>query len=170
MSDVRRACSALLLILLSVGPTPLLATQTSQGERTPRRLEQAIQAEINRYRRSLDLAPLEIDVEIRAEARAHSRRLASRGEKLSHRGFDRRARRLRKSTSYSALAENVAANQGHSDPARTATTGWLKSRHHRHNIVGEFDRTGIGVARSADGVYYFTQIFLLSDPGRSMPP
>ncbi len=38
-------------------------------------------------------------------------------------------------------------------------SGWLRSPGHRENIEGAYDLTGIGVARSRQGVYYFTQLF-----------
>jgi len=38
--------------------------------------------------------------------------------------------------------------------------GWLKSPGHRKNIKGDFDVTGIGVSKNAQGDYYFTQIFI----------
>jgi uncharacterized protein YkwD len=41
-----------------------------------------------------------------------------------------------------------------------AVDGWLGSPHHRENIEGNFDRTGVGIARSGDGTYYYTQIFI----------
>ena len=37
---------------------------------------------------------------------------------------------------------------------------WLHSQHHRENIEGRFDVTGVGIARSRDGTYFFTQLFV----------
>jgi len=54
------------------------------------------------------------------------------------------------------------------DTVTVAVDGWLGSPHHRENIEGNFDRTGVGVARARDGTWYYTQIFIarrrFSDP------
>jgi uncharacterized protein YkwD len=42
-----------------------------------------------------------------------------------------------------------------------AIDGWLNSPSHRQNIEGSYDATGIGIVRTAQGEYYFTQIFIL---------
>jgi uncharacterized protein YkwD len=54
-------------------------------------------------------------------------------------------------------AENVAS--GPMD-AREVVDGWLHSPGHRRNIMGDFRLTGIGVAEAANGMLYFTQIFV----------
>ncbi|MFM6200937.1 MAG: CAP domain-containing protein, partial [Dolichospermum sp.] len=53
-------------------------------------------------------------------------------------------------------------NQGHQDPAAQAVQGWLNSSGHLANIRGNYNQTGIGVARNNQGKIYFTQIFLQS--------
>jgi len=91
-------------------------------------------------------------------ARAHARAMASRG-KLSHRGASGRFRALEPS-GMNAFAENVAFNLGHSDPATTAVRGWINSPgHHRNMVSPTYGFAGLGVARSAEGGWYFTQIF-----------
>lgn len=62
---------------------------------------------------------------------------------------------------YRSVAENVAYNQGHQNPDRVAVDGWIKSVGHQKNMVGNFNLTGVGVAKNAQGEYYFTQIFML---------
>ena len=64
-------------------------------------------------------------------------------------------------TSSARSTENVALN----DYSRTRTVavavqGWLHSPHHLENIAGEYDHTGVGVARAADGTFYYTQLFV----------
>ena len=72
------------------------------------------------------------------------------------------AEAIAKAIAYSAAAENVAYNSGYSDPATQAVQGWLKSTGHRQNLEGNYNLTGIGIAKNAKGEYYFTQIFILS--------
>lgn len=114
--------------------------------------------QINQYRAQNGLPPLVIDPVLTQQARAHSRDMAAR-RKLSHDGFDNRFQVITRTISIRAMAENVANNYGYANPAQTAVKGWIKSPGHQANIVGNFDRTGLGVAVSPDGNYFFTQIF-----------
>lgn len=77
---------------------------------------------------------------------------------FGHTGFSERVRAI--GIPYRGAGENVAYNQGYSDPATIAVQGWLKSPGHLANIKGNYDKTGIGVASNSKGAIYFTQIFL----------
>jgi uncharacterized protein YkwD len=79
---------------------------------------------------------------------------------FSHDGFQQRVAAIARTIPYNRAAENVAYNQGYSDPVRQAVQGWLKSTGHRQNIEGSFNLTGIGIAQNAKGEYYFTQVFI----------
>lgn len=123
-------------------------------------LEQSTHAQINQYRKSRNLPPLTLNAQISQQARLHSQAMASGKVPFSHDGFQQRVQVIRKSISYRGAAENVAYNQGFNDPDKQAVEGWLKSPGHYKNIVGQYDLTGIGVAKNAKGEYYFTQIFI----------
>ncbi len=80
---------------------------------------------------------------------------------FSHTGFTGRAQAARSVISHQGISENIAFNNF--DRYRTAAVaveGWIRSSGHRANIEGRYDVTGIGIARSTDGTYYFTQIFV----------
>ena len=124
-------------------------------------LEKSVHQQINKYRQSLNLSPLELDPEVSQQARMHSENMAQGKVPFSHQGFSARTEQLKSVLPYSRVAENVAYNQGVGDPAMQAVEGWINSSGHRQNIEGNFDRTGIGVAVNDRGEYYFTQIFLL---------
>lgn len=134
-------------------PSPASSSSTA--------LEQSIHQQINEYRQSRNLPPLTLDSRISAQALAHSQAMAS-GIPLSHDGFEERTQAIRKSISYRAAAENVAFNQGYSNPDVQAVQGWIESPGHRVNIEGQYDLTGIGIAQNSQGEYYFTQIFIRS--------
>lgn len=123
-------------------------------------LEQAIYTQINQYRKSKGLSPLTIDARINQQALAHSQAMASGKVPFSHAGFEQRVKTIGKTIPYQSAAENVAYNMGYQDPATQAVQGWLKSPGHRKNIEGQFNLTGIGIAKNAKGEYYFTQIFI----------
>ncbi|MDR1464943.1 MAG: CAP domain-containing protein [Oscillospiraceae bacterium] len=58
---------------------------------------------------------------------------------------------------YQGVGENIA--YGQINPAEVMDS-WMHSTGHRENILGSFDRIGIGVARDADGRLYWSQLFL----------
>ena len=123
-------------------------------------IKQSVYTQINQYRKSRKLPPLSLNSTISKQATNHSQAMAQKQVPFSHDGFDGRVQAIGKVIPYSSAAENVAYNQGHSDPAKVAVDGWLKSPGHRQNIEGQLNLTGIGVARNAAGEYYFTQIFI----------
>jgi uncharacterized protein YkwD len=97
-------------------------------------------------------------------ARLHSENMARRNF-FNHQGPDGQGLRERSRANgivgFRALAENLAYNKGYADAASSAVVGWMRSEGHRENILNvEFTRSGIGVARSADGRIYFTQVFV----------
>jgi uncharacterized protein YkwD len=89
----------------------------------------------------------------------------ARGGYLSHvdrDGLDLKARAqalgLR---GWSTLGENIAYNQGYDDPTAFAVERWMVSEKHRENALSpEYTHAGVGIARAADGTYYFTQVFM----------
>ncbi|MEH2137803.1 CAP domain-containing protein [Nostoc sp.] len=121
-------------------------------------LEQSVFIQINNYRTSQGLPALTRNAAIDNQARIHSQDMANGKVPFGHTGFSDRVQAI--GISYRAAGENVAYNQGYSDPATIAVQGWLKSPGHLANIKGNYDQTGIGVAATSTGKVYFTQIFL----------
>jgi uncharacterized protein YkwD len=136
--------------------TPPVAQRSNSGQFTA--MEQSVYQQINQYRKSQNLPPLTLDSRMTQQVKNHSQAMASGKLPLGHDGFEARIKAI--AIPYSSAAENVAYNQGSSDPAKQAVQGWLKSMGHSQNIRGNYDLTGIGVAKNARGEYYFTQIFL----------
>ncbi len=125
-------------------------------------LEQAAHAQINQYRAQRGLPALTLNTEISAQARSHSQAIATGTTPFGHNGLEQRLQWIAQQFPWMSAAENVAYNMGHSDPVVQAVTAWLNSAGHQTNIVGDFDQTGIGIARNEAGGYYFTQIFIRS--------
>lgn len=117
-------------------------------------LELSIHNQIDRYRQSLNLPPLTIDPTISAQARAHSREMAESGT-ISHTmdSIDRQRK-------YPTAAENIASTQDYPRPDQIAVRDWIASPAHQQHILGNYNLTGIGVAKNAQGEYFFTQIFI----------
>lgn len=119
---------------------------------------------INEQRIANGERPLVWDAELCRMARLHSDSMA-RQEFFDHTGPDGRDMRERAHESnirgWSAMAENIAYNQGFNDPAAFAVERWMRSTKHRDNILNDsFTRSAVGIARSADGRVYLTQVFI----------
>ena len=119
---------------------------------------------INAERQRRGLRPLVLDGALTRIARYHSENMARDGV-LNHvdsDGLDLRGRaEVLGLRGWRALGENIAYNQGYSDPTAFAVERWMVSDKHRENILNEeFTHAGIGIARSADGRVFFTQVFM----------
>ena len=136
------------------------STKLTMHDNRVKELRERIHLSINEYRASQGLPPLSLNAAINHQAQIHSQNMAQQVVKFSHQGFEGRIEALESQIAYRSAAENVAFNQGHQDPVETAIAGWIKSENHHQNMVGDFDLTGIGVAKNKQGEYYFTQIFI----------
>lgn len=141
--------------------TPQRSLPATSDEAAFIALEKEIHQQINQYRQSRNLSPLEWDDEISKHAREHSQKMANGDVPFSHEGFEQRMKAIGDKLSARKGSENVATNRGHRDPLSVAVQGWIDSPGHRENIEGDYNTTGIGIARNSAGGYYFTQIFIL---------
>lgn len=123
-------------------------------------LEEQVLELVNDHRISQNLKALPSDPRIAREARRHSRALAEKQILFGHYGFDLRTEMISSFIPIGAVAENVAHHEGCTDCGQQAVRNWLKSSLHRKNIEGDYDLTGVGVAKESDQGYFFTQIFV----------
>ena len=148
-------CALLVLACSATGAPPVPATADFTD------LEVAALRLVNAHRARRHQRALVMDSTLARIARDHSRDMAERRVSFGHDGFDDRAREAERSFDLSEFAENVALNDyPRSRTVAVAVDGWLSSPHHRENIEGNFDRTGVGIARSGDGTFYYTQVFI----------
>lgn len=123
-------------------------------------MPQAILKHINAYRLSHHLTPLKMNAYMSLEAQQHSQDMARHRQGFGHTGFKKRIHRCFAQfhrDSYGPGAENVAYNY---KTAAIVVSEWLKSPGHLANIRGNYNETGIGIARDANGKIYYTEIFL----------
>jgi len=124
---------------------------------------------VNAHRRGLGLASLVSDSDLAERARGHSTWMAGRGE-LDHSGFEQRYATSTKGFPAARFAENLGLAIGtEQSPADSTVARWLAEAAHRKNAEGPYDRTGVGVARSEEGVFYFTQLFLGVESTKARP-
>ncbi len=113
---------------------------------------------VNEYRRQKGLAQLQANDVISLAADRHSKNMAAQNIPFGHDGFDDRMAGIAKQVKPSnAFAENVAYG---AKTAHEAVDMWLHSKGHRENIEGNYNLTGIGIVKGADGNLYFTEIFV----------
>jgi uncharacterized protein YkwD len=131
---------------------------TANNNSGTKNMQQDILSNINDYRQSIGLPALQMDDAISRQAAKHSANMAAKITPFGHTGFEARVEAISKSMGpVSAAAENVA--EGNLS-AKQVVAGWLHSPGHKKNIEGKYTLTGIGYAADANGVIYFTQIFI----------
>ena len=123
-------------------------------------IKQSVHRQVNEYRASQNLPPLELDPGISQQAKQHSRAMAGGEVPFSHAGAEQRFETIGETIPYQKIAENVGKNSGYANPGEQVVEGWIDSEGHRRNMTGNFDLTGIGIAKNDRGEYYFTQIFV----------
>ena len=156
-----KACLPLLAVLICVAPQ-FAPAETPEGRTAAAgALEARTHKLVNEYRVARGLAPLGYDARIAAVARRHSEDMAAGRVPPGHEGFEARQAEISRRIPLRGIAENVGINDYPApETVRTAVSGWLKSRGHRENSEGRYDLTGVGIARGAQGVYHYTQIFV----------
>jgi uncharacterized protein YkwD len=122
-------------------------------------IEGSVHDEVNRYRQSQNLPPLAFDPIVAAQARAHSEKMLNTNQ-FNHNGFDARRDAIYEIVPWVGVSENIAYNKGYRTPGTTAVKDWIESPGHKRNMLGGYDRAGVGVAKNSSGEYYFTQIFI----------
>jgi uncharacterized protein YkwD len=123
-------------------------------------LEENTNYQVNRYRISQGLSPLRLDARISHEARLFSQKMANKQAPFSHDGFEGRMKAVQRMIPLQKMGENLAFMKGYPDPVTVAVKGWINSPGHQKNMVGDYNLTGIGIAKNAAGEYYFTQLFV----------
>lgn len=135
-------------------------SQSTSTESLPR-MESEIFRQINEKREAKSLPLLRWNASAAKLARTHSLNMANGVVPLGHKGANQRFAELRKLIpGVTRYGENVAFNMGYANPVENAVEGWMGSKEHYANIMGNFNLSGVGVAVNSKGEYYFTQIFL----------
>lgn len=147
------------LVKIGIAPDTLTPLDMEHPVSDLDKLEVRTMLLINQYRRTKGLTDLTVSEEVAALARAHSEDMAAERVAFGHSGFNERAVAVQAAISATGVGENVAYNN-FADPAQKAVDGWIASPGHRENIEDpQYKISAIGIAKTADGTYYFTQIF-----------
>lgn len=141
--------------------TPVKASKPSSAYNLERRAFELI----NEQRAQAGLEPLAWSDDAAKIARLHSQNMANYNF-FSHTGVDGSLVNDRADSfgvrKWRAIGENIAFNQGFENPVEFAVERWMKSPKHRDNLLSSrWKESGIGVAVTEDGTYYFTEVFLV---------
>lgn len=128
-------------------------------------LEKQAFALINEQRAKLNLEPLVWSEDVAKIARLHSENMANFSF-FSHKGIDGLMVNDRADEcgvkKWQAIGENIAYNKGFENPVAFAVDRWMQSPAHRENLLNSrWKESGIGIAITGDGTYYFTEVFLM---------
>jgi len=131
--------------------------------RDPRLLERSVSESVNARRADVGVPALKWDARLAAVALRHSEDMARRGY-FAHRAPDGRKledRLLAAGIGFTKCGENLQLSRLESDPVGRAVDSWMDNGGHRATILTpEYRLTGVGLAVSDDGTFYFTQVFL----------
>ena len=131
-------------------PVGIAAAGTWQGE---------MLVSLNAERAAVGVGPLASCDVLHRVAQDHSADQATHN-RMSHTGSDGSSpwqRMLRAGYDYRSAAENVAAGQS---GVAQVMSAWMGSSGHRNNILNPgLEHVGVGLAHSAGGTPYWTQVF-----------
>lgn len=130
-------------------------------------IELEIHRQINTFRAKKGLSPLSYNNVLANGADEHSIYLRSTAKKankpllISHDHFEERISKLHQGGGPLSVAENVGVVKGVSKyhVASTLVKGWIESKGHYKNIVGDYSMSGVGVTIGEDNTIYATQLF-----------
>jgi uncharacterized protein YkwD len=147
--------------------TNINAQTTAKNTEVDASITHSILIDINAYRKNYQLPPLQEDSRISSVAKSHALNMAKHRVSFGHTYFLKRVATIKSQIkSADTAAENVAYNY---KDAHDVVNNWILSSGHRKNIVGNYNLTGIGIARDAKGSLYFTQIFIKTGSTKYVP-
>jgi hypothetical protein len=111
---------------------------------------------INDARQEAGLEPLMADIGLIASARGHTSGMVEMGE-LFHSSSG-------ELTSYASDWELLGENVGRGPRVEAIHQAFMESESHRANVLGDFDRLGVGIARADDGTLFATVVFMRRSP------
>lgn len=131
-------------------------------------MEKNILIKVNDYRKLKRKPLLKHDPLISRVCRKHAQDMANGTAPFSHDGHTLRFEQICNCIpKVSRGAENLHMNRGYSDPAARAVEGWINSPSHHEALIGDYEITGVGAAKSKDDRFYFNQSFIHVNKSRS---
>ena len=135
-------------------------------------IEQKIYRLTNEFRQKKGLKPFKQSRYIDEAAREHSRYMKNQSDNstsrfvISHDNAKQRAPKIMEDIGGISFAENVGALHRVREAyvAEKMVDGWITSKGHYKNLVGDYSDIGIGVSVGKDYTVFATQIFVKVKP------
>jgi uncharacterized protein YkwD len=156
-----KLAAAVLALLAAAAACVVLAPPASAG---PVEDEARLYELTNQARAEHGLPPLQYDSAATGVARAWAQELARSGQ-LRHNPNVVAQVDAHVTNQWTRVGENV----GFGPNVDVIQTAYMNSSGHRHNILGDFNRVGVGVAHGADGRVWTTVVFI-KGPALAAPP
>ena len=147
------------LVLTSCSSNETDIVDNTQKLSTPiseKSIEADILGLINDYRVNNGFSSLSKLQVIKSQTNNHTNYMVEKNE-VSHDFFYQRKEYLMDNANAVSVAENVAYGYSTADAVVNA---WIKSDGHKQNIEGDYTHFDITAEKSADGKWYFTNIFV----------
>jgi uncharacterized protein YkwD len=123
-------------------------------------LEQALFELTNQYRANLGLTELAWSNTIAKQCRQHSSNMALGNVPFGHQGLNERFEKIRQNFPNAIGEELIAKHSSSNKLAEKIFDYWLGDAELRQNIERDFQTMGVGSAKNASEIFYFTQIFI----------
>lgn len=123
-------------------------------------LEKDIYGLVNQYRLNIGLSELAWSNTVAKQCRNHSVDIALGNISYGHQGFQERIETIRHNFPNAAGVENIAKHYNSNDLAKKVVEEWLANPQAQEKIEGNFQTTGVGVAKDSNENFYFTQILI----------
>ncbi len=149
---MNKTAGFLLLFVLT-----LLMATCKKDDDSPSNYDDLLVGEVNNYRATIGLDPLENHEELWKHAHDHSVYMAENETNANHDGILERYEAIRAYFGGGIVAESVARGTGGN--AKDVVQEWIANISHKTNIEGDYTMTGISAVKSDNGSWYFTQIF-----------
>lgn len=118
--------------------------------------------QVNEYREKNGMQPLTWNSELRSISLPHTIAMFKKEVPVDHTGFKERCEKMPDVS----MGENVGFGAGSANAIKKMMIGWIRSLHHRSNILGKFNSFGVTFAHRRDGDWYGTQLFAFIPTGR----
>lgn len=119
-------------------------------------LELELLDEVNTYRVSIGLNPLEIIEHISYKSSEHNDYMLATNT-VTHEGFDERKSNLQEVLGAYRVGENVAYAYS---TAQATVTAWINSPSHKANLEGDYTHFGASIKMNDEGKKYYTNMFI----------
>ena len=123
-------------------------------------IEQAIFDLTNEHRVNLGLPELAWSNTVAKQCRQHSSNMALGYVSFGHTGLSERINKIRQNFPNTFGVELISRHGPSTKLPEHIITEWLQDLEQRQYIEGDYQITGVGVAKSANNNFYITQIYI----------